>query len=284
MGLSGWLFGKKDRRPSARRVAGRAMVLSTVVCRAYLEREHHAGIHENAEGRWALLAWLDECGLGRELEPGEIDFLSTNVGESSVRTAVNAFWRTEGLGVLAWSLGRFELPPYDQLTNPDAAQKAVGFLREPGKDDPRKSGVLRPAEEIRRFASHITIVSWRLRQFRIDPARAFPSFDVQIEGDGPVPVEGSLAERKLLGTGVGEGMDFEAYLRAHPRFREDWLDGLPLIDGDLAIGDRPIADAEPDEVDKCTSIAVERQIAAYWLEGDEPTYSAVNPSTFLSAC
>jgi hypothetical protein len=32
------------------------------------------------------------------------------------------------------------------------------------------------------------------------------------------------------------------------------------------------------------SIAVEGQIAAYRLEGDDKAYSQVNPSTFLSAC
>jgi hypothetical protein len=73
-------------------------------------------------------------------------------------------------------------------------------------------------------------------------------------------------------------------LRAHPSFKEYWLDGLRFIDGDLAIGNRRIADASPEEIKKCTSIATERHIAAYWLQGSDETYSKVIPATLLSAC
>jgi hypothetical protein len=79
-------------------------------------------------------------------------------------------------------------------------------------------------------------------------------------------------------------MDFAGYLRGHPSFKEYWLDGLRYMDGDLAFGDRGIADASREEIKKCTSIARERQIAAYWLQGDDAIYSNVNPVTLLSAC
>jgi hypothetical protein len=282
MSLFKWLFDEKSQRPSARRVAARAMVLSTVVCRAYLEREHYAGIHENADGVYALVNWLVESGLEREMELDEREFLGTPVGEASRQMAVNGFWRTEGLGVLAWALQRFDVPPYDQMTNPDAAQKSVGYLSPIQELDLRKSGVLRPAAEISRFSKHITIVSWRLRQFAIDRAGAVKLADFDVSGNQPVVVEeGTLTDENRI-PGVGERMDFAAYLRNHPRFQEYWLDGLRLIDGDLAIGNQPIAHADPEAVSDCTSIAIERQIAAYWLGGDDQTYSKVNPSTILS--
>jgi hypothetical protein len=258
------------------------MVLSTVVCRAYLEREHQAGIHENAEGVYALVDWLVKSGLEREMEPDEKEFLGTPVGEASRQVAVNGFWRTEGLGVLAWALQRFEVPPYDQMTNPDAAQRSVGYLRPIQEVDLRKSGVLRPAAEIARFSKHSTIVSWRLRQFAFDRARAVKLADFDVSGDQPVVVEESSLTEEPPVPGVGEGMDFAAYLRNHPRFQEYWLDGLRLIDGDLAVGKQPIAHADPEAVNDCTSIAIERQIAAYWLEGNDRIYSKVNPSTILS--
>ena len=47
------------------------MVLATVVCRGYLEQEHRAGVHENADGRLGLLDWLEEWQLIPETEPGE---------------------------------------------------------------------------------------------------------------------------------------------------------------------------------------------------------------------
>jgi hypothetical protein len=95
-------------------------------------------------------------------------------------------------------------------------------------------------------------------------------------------VRGSKAARRIPGTGIGEAMDYEAYVRANPRFRSRGVDGLWLIDGDLAIGDKPIAEVLTEDIDICRSITIERQIAAYWLEGDNRIYSKVSPSTLLS--
>jgi hypothetical protein len=79
-------------------------------------------------------------------------------------------------------------------------------------------------------------------------------------------------------------MDFLGYLRGHPGFKEYWLDGLRVIDGDLAIGGRSIANASHEEVKRCMSTVTERQIAAFWLLGDDDIYSKVDAATILSAC
>src|SRR5262249_33814999 len=92
--------------PSAQRAAARAMVLSAIVCRALLEEEHEAGIHEHADGRAALLRWIEELGLEPELEPEEFDFLATPVGRASRRLTIDGYWRKEGVSGLAWALGR----------------------------------------------------------------------------------------------------------------------------------------------------------------------------------
>jgi tetratricopeptide (TPR) repeat protein len=271
------------KRPSARRVAARAMVLSAIVCRALLEEEHTAGIHEHAEGRAALLSWIEELGLEAELEPAELEFLATPVGRASQRQTIDGVWRKEGLGVLAWALGRFRIPRYDKPTDPDAVLPSLEFLSVNDAAALCESAGLRPAEEIGRFASHITLVSWRIRQFQLDPERVAPSVEFDVRGDSPVPARGARL-RKPGGDGIGGSMDFAGYLRQHPRFKDYWLDHLRLIDGDLAIGDQGIAAAFPGEIHTCRSIAVERQIAAYWLEGDAATYSEVNPTTLLSGC
>jgi hypothetical protein len=260
------------------------MVLSTIVCRGYLEQEHRNGIHENAEGRLGLLDWLEEADLMSELEADEYHFLKTPVGQADDQLYLNAIWRTEGLGVLAWAMNQFELPPYDHLIDPDAAQQAIGFLAPIAERDLRKAAALRPASEIKRLASHITIVSWRLRQFRIDPTRAVPSTDYRYEGQRLVPVLESTALRTNAGPGIGQRMDFAEYLQHHQRFQEYWLDGLRFVDGDLAMGNKSITAADPEVVKSCASIAVERQIAAYWLQGDKPKYSQVQASTLLSEC
>jgi hypothetical protein len=270
MGFLTWLFADTKQPPPARQVAARAMVLSTIVCRAYLEIEYHRGIHEHAEGVRGLLYWLAKRGLQSELEPDELQFLETPVGQASESAVENAYWRSEGLGVLAWALQRFELPPYDQRTNPDVAQLSVGFSRTTEDFDLRKSGVLRPASEISRLASHLTIVSWRLRQFQAGRDSELGRQATELLGRGR--------------SGVAEPMDFVGYLRSYGNFTEWWLEDLRILDGDLAMGATSIAEASPEDVYKCTSIAVQRQIAAYWLQGDDRTYSKVVPATLLTAC
>jgi hypothetical protein len=257
-------------RPTARRVAARATVLSAVAYRAELEREYGVGIHEHAEGRRALLPWLARSGLLSELEADERRFLETPAGGVVEQAAVDFSWRAEGLGVLTWALGRFELPPYDQVTDLAAALQGAGFLEPVEEPDPRESAVLRPDPEIGRFSTHATIVAWRLRQFRIKRDSEVFQQSTEAFGRGR--------------SGVGEPMDFVAFLRSYPNFKGRWLEDLRLIDGDLAIGETGIAGASPDDVARCASIARERQLAAYWLEGDDVTYSHVNPMTVLSAC
>lgn len=55
--------------------------------------------------------------------------------------------------------------------------------------------------------------------------------------------------------------------------------GVRLIKGDLAIGDKCIAEASDDELDRCRSAVLERHVAAYWLQGDNETYSEVPADT-----
>jgi hypothetical protein len=195
-----------------------------------------------------LLTWLKRLGVAGELERPERALLKTSLGRTDANTLAGASWRREGLAVLAWALHRFELPAYDRAA--EFAEVSVGL------GDPESArllltaGTLRPADEIDLLATHLTVVGWRLQQFTLQP--------------GP--------------------MDYAGYLRGHASFKEAWLDGLHFVDGDLALGSRPLAEAPADDVLICTRIATERRLAAYWLQGDHATYSWVVPSTILSAC
>ena len=231
--------------PLARKVAARALVLAAVAARGDLERQHD-------QTDWHLpLAWLKGVGGAAALEARERTFLKSAAGRAEEKVVAAASWRREGLAVLAWALERFELPAYDSpVVPPDAAHLSVGF------QDPLIAralltrGELRPRGEIDRLAAQLTVVSWRFQQFAIMP--------------GP--------------------MDLVAHLRGLSTFKDTWLEGLRIMDGDLAIGAQPLAQASAEAVQLCRSIAIERQIAAYWLQGDDPTYSAVEPVTLLSVC
>jgi tetratricopeptide (TPR) repeat protein len=272
--------------PSAQRVAARALALAAVIIRAHLESDA-AG----EKWRSRLLDWVQALDLGAELERSERDLLHTPVGWANEQLVVDSRWRAAGLAVLAWALYRFELPPYDELTDVLQALASVGLTWDSlaDRDTTRarellQTAGLRPTVEIQHFASHITIIGWRLKQFRLDPERSAPFVEFDVRGDHPVPSGTGPMLGKPTGPGIGKAMDFGAFLRRHPRFQEYWLEGVRLIDKDLALGDKPIAEATLDAVDNCASSAMECQVAAYWLQGDSPTYAAVNPSTLLSGC
>jgi hypothetical protein len=261
-------------RPSAERAARRAQVLALVMYRASLEQLAGEAEYEALHGR--LPEWIDKLDLASEIEPAERKLLLAPLGKADPRVVTNSYWRNEGLGVLAWGLKRFELPRHDENTPPVEAGESVGFNEDllDAMDTTKAEKVvrqaeLRPAPEIDRFACHVTIVHWRLRNFKLRRI-------------SKTPVEPADPEEFPFGHGIGEAMDFAGYLRAHPSFKESWLNGLPLVDGDLEMYGKPIGDASRADVDTCASIAVERQIAAYWLQGDARVYSEVDPATVLT--
>jgi hypothetical protein len=228
------------------------MVLAAVVFRAYVEMNLKDLPADSLKpGRDHVFAWLKGLGATAEMERQERAFLYAPFGRADPVLVTNAAWRGEGLAVLAWALNRFALPVYDeQAFPPDPAQEAVGFIKPDVAREVLESASLRSPDDIERYATHATLVTWRFRTFRMYP--------------GP--------------------WDFEAYLHRHAAFRDSWLDGLRILDGDLAVGDQPIAQAPAEKVQNCERMAVERQIAAYWLEGDDAVYSKVDPTTLLTAC
>jgi hypothetical protein len=253
-------------------VLARARVLAAVVARSTLEQEVEDGSYtrkENEQIRRNLLRWISESGLKPELEPHEHEFLKSAVGRTTDREAINASWRSEGLGVLIWALGRFEMPAYDESCVEGIPADRIGFLAPVAEADLASAPRLRTTAEISRYSSHMTIVGWRLKQFRA-------SRDSELYQHA--------SEARPGQTGIHESMDFAGYLRGHACFKEHWLDGLRFVDGDLAIGQQSIADSPSEAVKACASSITERQIAVYWLEGDDECYSRVSPDTFLSAC
>ena len=177
--------------PAARRVAARALVLATVVGRAFLEQDLRNT--PNAEAvRAGLLAWLHDLGIADELEPGERAFLDAPPGHVDSAIVANWSWRAEGLAVLSWALGRSSLPAYDEPVNFFHAQQSVGFSDLETAKQLLSSASLLPASEIDLLAAKATIVTWRMRTFRMGP--------------GP--------------------WDLAGHLRSQPSFQESWLAGL----------------------------------------------------------
>ena len=224
--------------PAAERVQRRALALSAVVCRGYLEQD--AGNAEADRFRESIGDWLREHRVWEELESEEQALLGTPLGKASAQSVVDATWRSEGLVVLAWALGRLEMASHATAVDPKVATDAVGFLSE----EPLRDATLRSSEEVAAMADRYFAVHWRLREF-------------------------SLRRRPL---------DFEKFAKTS-WFGPLHIVGVPLVEGDLEVAGKAITDAAPDELDQCTSIARERHQASNWLRGVHAVYSEVDTST-----
>lgn len=228
--------------PTPERVTRRALALAAVTARALLEQDDPiepwvAELHRDT------LAWVEAIGIRGELEPDEWKVLQRPPGTLDQRAQIDATWRLEGLAVLAWALGRFKLPAYDQLVNPQALIHSLGFPDAEAARQLLAAPSLQPPAEQEALRKQLLGLHWRLRDFTLRP----------------------------------QAMDFRAFAR------DCWfgpLDISPfrLIGDDLALGDHAINDAPEDVFQSALSSAMERHKAINWLTGGG-VYSQTDTST-----
>lgn len=228
--------------PPARRVAQRALVLSSMSARALTEDDPAT---QDIEGfRAELWDWLRASGLEGELEPFERRMLSSPDAFEG-QAATNAVWTVEALGMLAWSLGWAELPRYDELVTPNELWNAARLFA-PVADvrSLLNSATLRPPAELDAMATHQLALHWRLR----DMSLQWRSMDFVAFSD-------------------------DCWFGSFP------LTGFDIVDRDLAIGGVAIRDVSRDVFSRTMSTVMERDRAIRWLGGDQPVFSKVDTST-----
>jgi hypothetical protein len=179
-----------------------------------------------------------------EIEPDEWKVIQRPPGNLDQRATINATWRLEGLAVLAWALGRSELPRYDELVNPRNLLESVGMGDEAVARNLLASPTLRRREELEGLRDQIFAFHWRVRNSRLHPG----------------------------------AMDFAKFAR------DAWfgpLDIRPfrLLKGDLALGKYPISKAPQEVLGKALSSALERHLAINWLTYGGEVYSETDTST-----
>lgn len=227
--------------PVPDRVAGRAIVLSAVACRGSIEKDANDPGAEDL--RKKVLAWIDRLGVGPELEAEELRLLETPLGRLEEKKVIDASWRSEGMVVLAWVLGRAELPPYDVQCVPSDVANLLGFLEE-REATPLDRPEVRPQDEIEHWADTYLTLHWRLRQF-------------------------SLEARTIDFAGYVESCEWGPLI----------TDELGMVDGDLSLGGARVDLAAESDFRSALSIARERHQAFNWLLGYDPVYSEVSTDT-----
>jgi hypothetical protein len=229
--------------PSPQRVARRTLALAAVAGRALLEQEDpsDAGVEET---RQRINQWVDTVGIRDELEPDEEKLLRQRLGAPTQQEAINGCWRLEGLCVLAWALGKFDVPRHDQTVEPPALLKAVHILDAPAAKGLLAEPTMRSIDELKAMADKLLATHWRLRQFRLDGKRI---------DDWPGKAKNAWFPLNLA--------------------------DVPLVDGDLALGETGIANAPEELFGLASSIAQERHQAINWLAGDCDVYSETDTPT-----
>lgn len=225
--------------PSADHVARRALILAVVSCRGILELDP---ARDQAQQFWARVsAWWNHLDLASALEPEEAALLTCQFGTASRQAAVNASWRSEALAVLAWALGRAELPSHDVQVDPSAVANGLGFLQDSTVLD---APSLRSPDELAEYSNVAFTIHWRLREFSLNPGTLdFPKF-CNTAWFGPLS-----------------------------------LVGVRLLEHDLAVGGSPISRAPVELVQMATSIARERHQVANWLVDASIPFSETDTST-----
>jgi hypothetical protein len=228
--------------PTPERVARRALALAAVAQRALLESDWLWW--SRGKRHREILVWVADIDIGDELEPDEWSVLQRPPGRLQPQDHINSMWRLEGLVVLAWALGRYDMPPQDALVNPKKLLKAIGLADADRARELLASPTLRSAEELAKMSKILLAIHWRLREFSLRPQK----------------------------------VDLRKFAK------EGWMcpfdiSPIALVEDDLAIEHFTISKALAESVSRTHSSAMERHLAIRWLAGDSPIYSRTDTST-----
>lgn len=230
--------------PTAQRVARRAVALMILSCRAVLERDHKN--EPNSEEQYErLFDWATDLEIAAEFEPWERDALRTRPGQLDPQTAINAMWRIEGLTLLAWALGRYELLLYDRISDVDGVWAAIGLYDTERIRQLLATAQLLPAEELDAVRKQYLGYHWRLRDFQWNKPQA---------------------------------MDFVAFSK-DCWFGSFDISAFQIIENDLALAGHRIDKAPAEVFSVCRSLSVERHQAINWLCWGPEVYSEADVST-----
>jgi hypothetical protein len=231
-----------ERPHDAVRVARRSLVLSAAACRGSID--HGAGDPDAESLRERMLEWLGALDLWNEVEPGEQGILHAALGTLDQKAVIRYSWCVEGLAVLAWALGRFDLPAHDEQVDPYAVTDAVWFLSEDARDIVTEA-TLRSHPELEAYRELMYAIHCRLR---------VSTHDTEPKNFKKWTERSWLDALQLKPEGVIAGHE-------------------------LSIGGKPIHEAEEDRRRECQSIAFERHRAIIWLFEGHSKYWATPVDT-----
>jgi hypothetical protein len=237
--------GTKPNPPSppVERIARRALCLMAVSYRGMTERSEDS-LEKSAQDLQDLLDWIQTTGIASELEEAETNLICQPRPSGMQEEMLRVEWTVEAAAVLAWGLGKLELPAYDKQASVGDVARAIGFLSPQAANAFITQAALRSPAEILRLSTQLLAIHWRLREQRVRPGRR----NFQAESQN-------------------------AWYGRMPRT------GVRFINGDLAVGECAIDDATDIATSTLQMAIQERHQAINWLCGASEIYSQTNTQT-----
>jgi hypothetical protein len=227
--------------PTARRVAGRLYTMTAVAARGLLDMNLSMG-NRPAYSLEELQRWHERLDIADEVEPRENQILQTGAGQLERQDAIDSVWALEELVILAWALGLYPLPKYDELVNADDLLAHLSFLESDVCRRNLAQATLRPAEELVSYNHQIFAFNWRMVEFRLRPRSS----------------------------------DYANIVIAGRLFDLSWAN---LKQGDLTLQGKAIVEADTELIQTMNSLAAGRHRASNWLLGYARLYSRVSTDT-----
>jgi hypothetical protein len=194
---------------------------------------------DTAQYHAKMLRWLESRGVRPEFEQEELAFVQAEIGQLTRARVAEGMWRSEALGVLAWALGYGKLPPYHEEVDQQSVAKSLGFMHGAGV---LRSPELRERRELVRYGKLARALHWRLREMK-------------------------LRKRAVDWEKVAGRLPFLA------------VEGIELVDGDLALLGKPLFRAKTASVSHALSMAYQRHQAINWLVSGGARYSETDTPT-----
>ena len=136
-----------------------------------------------------LLPWLEQIGLGPQIEPFHREILRSPQGSLSRESQTEAFWRGEAASFLGWAIQLLDKPDSTELIDPGLLVSNLKILQ-PTATELLSNAKLRPQNEIDDYCAYCLMVR---HQFQLSA----------ITTDGKA-ILGSIHEKRLAELGLTE--------------------------------------------------------------------------------
>lgn len=155
--------GGQNMNRTAFEVAAQAIICGSLGFRASIEVTEHPRAEEFCT---RLVPWLDELGVGAQIDPYHREILETPHGQLAREDQTEAYWGGESAAVFGWVISRFDMPDRVDPIEPGLLMSNLEILHD-SASEVLSGAKLRPQAEIHEYCLYCLEVrhQFQLRTF-----------------------------------------------------------------------------------------------------------------------